>query len=77
MPIIGGNLNDLIGIATSFAAAVNDATNNPAASLQSLTQKLRESLGLPPTSNIIGLELVDDDDGDTDGSTTDMLKISI
>ena len=76
IPVLGVSFNDLIDVAGRFSDAVDDITNNPAGTIQQLAQKLRESFGLPPGASIIGLELVNDDDG-ADGETTDMLKLSL
>ncbi len=79
IPIIGVTFDDLIGVATTFADAVDDIVNNPPPNLQALTQKIRESFGLPEGPSIIDLNLVDDNDGGGggDGDASDMLQIAL
>ncbi|TAK79855.1 MAG: hypothetical protein EPO20_30620, partial [Betaproteobacteria bacterium] len=76
IPVLGISFNGLVDVAGRFSDAVDDVTNNPAGTIQQLEQKIRESFGLPAGTGIIGLQLVDDDDG-ADGETGDMLKVSL
>ncbi|MDK3075585.1 calcium-binding protein [Sedimentitalea sp. JM2-8] len=80
IPIIGVTFDDLIGVAKTFGDAVDDIVNNPPPNLQALTQKIRESFGLPEGPSIIDLELADDNDGGGpggDGDASDLLKIAL
>ncbi len=45
--MLGVSVNDLLGIAEQFTAAVNEFRDNPAGGIQQLSQKILEALGLP------------------------------
>jgi hypothetical protein len=77
IPVLGISFNDLIDVAGRFSDAVDDVTNNPAGTIQQLTQKLRESFGLPPGASLIDLELVDDLDTEGTADSNDMLKVTL
>ena len=59
IPLINLSLNDLLAFADDFAAALDEVEANPAATIQVLESKLKEAFGLPQTSDLLSLDLVD------------------
>ncbi|MCK4690164.1 MAG: hypothetical protein KAT20_00030, partial [Desulfuromonadales bacterium] len=51
IPIIDVSVNDVLSFADKFDAAVQEANNNPAGTLQVLEAKLKEALGIPSGSD--------------------------
>src|SRR5690606_27185749 len=58
IPLINISVNDVLAFADRFAQAVEDLERNPAGSIQALEGKLKEALGLAPTSDVIDIEYV-------------------
>ena len=75
IPLLGVSFNELVDIAARFETAVTEIVQNPAATVQKVEQKIRETFGLSPTSNVFSLSLLDNGDGD--GNTTDLLKVKL
>ncbi|MHB1439033.1 MAG: hypothetical protein ACYCVX_16010, partial [Thiobacillus sp.] len=59
IPLIGKSVNDLLGFASKFAEALEDAQANPAGSLQALEGMLTDALGLPVGHDVVDFSLVD------------------
>ncbi|MHB8740304.1 MAG: carboxypeptidase regulatory-like domain-containing protein, partial [Coriobacteriia bacterium] len=59
IPLIGKSVNDLLGFASKFAQALEDAQANPAGSLQALEGMLTDALGLPVGHDVVDFSLVD------------------
>ncbi len=47
IPLINKSVNDFLGMANNLASALSDIANDPAASLQTLTDKIENAFGLP------------------------------
>ena len=83
IPLINLSVNDLLGFADRFDAAVQNAQDDPAGTLQGLEAKLREAFGLPAEPNpddpfSIGLSLVSDDGSNTDpDDDLDILRLTL
>ncbi len=78
LPLLDMSINDVLDFADRFNDAVNEALANPAGTIQTLEAKLKEALGLAPSSTAISLTLDhwDNDTPDT-GDDIDLLKIGI
>jgi Ca2+-binding RTX toxin-like protein len=59
IPLVNVSINDVLEFAERFGEAVDDLQSNPAGSLQLLEGKLKEALGIAPTSDVIDLELAE------------------
>ena len=59
IPVINVSFNDLLTFAEDFESALDEVESNPAATVQVLESKLKEALGIPQGSDLLGLELVD------------------
>lgn len=68
LPILGITLNETLEYIEEFYDFLDDLENNPAAIIQDLDQLLKEALGLPSDSDMVGLSL------DTNGA--DILRIN-
>jgi hypothetical protein len=53
IPLINVSVNDLIGFADEFAAALDEVQSNPAGTVQFLEEKLKQAFGMPATSNLL------------------------
>ena len=59
IPLINVSINDVLSFADRFSQAVSDIEDNPAGTLQLLEGKLKEALGLEPSSTAIALTITD------------------
>jgi Ca2+-binding RTX toxin-like protein len=71
LPIVNTSISDLVSVADKFGQAVEEAEANPAATLQTLEDKLKQAFGLASSSNLINLVLVHDNNGTANDTTDD------
>ncbi|MBL8533161.1 MAG: hypothetical protein JNL33_04830, partial [Betaproteobacteria bacterium] len=60
IPLINVSVNDMLGYAEEFAAALDQVEANPAGTVQFLEQKLKEAFNMPQDSDVLGLSLIED-----------------
>ena len=70
IPLINVSVDDLLSFADEFSAALDQVESNPSGTVQFLETKLKEAFGLPPSSNLLSLDLVND-------GTAHILRIGI
>ncbi|HEX7094535.1 MAG TPA: hypothetical protein VF183_01540, partial [Acidimicrobiales bacterium] len=70
IPLINVSVDDLLSFADEFSAALDQVESNPSGTVQLLEAKLKEAFGLPPSSNLLSLDLVND-------GTAHILRIGI
>ncbi|MBL8385220.1 MAG: exo-alpha-sialidase, partial [Burkholderiales bacterium] len=59
IPVINVSIADVLAFAGDFADALDEVEANPAATIQVLESKLKEALGMPQSSDLLTLDLVD------------------
>ncbi|HXV74786.1 MAG TPA: hypothetical protein VD788_00590, partial [Candidatus Polarisedimenticolaceae bacterium] len=59
IPLINVSINDMLSFAEDFEAALDEVESNPAGTVQVLETKLKEAFGIPQSSNLLELALVD------------------
>ena len=59
LPVIDQSINDLLSFADQIAGVIEEAEANPAGTVQQLEDRLKNALGIPSTSDVIDLSIVD------------------
>lgn len=73
LPVINISVNDVLAYADRFDAAVQEAQNNPAGTLQALKDKLKETLGIPSGTDSEALGFQGRQDAKPDTVTGELL----
>ena len=59
LPVIDQSVNDLLSFADQIAGVLEEAQANPAGTVQQLEDRLKNALGIPATSDVIDLSIVE------------------
>ncbi|HXW10644.1 MAG TPA: hypothetical protein VD737_08520, partial [Steroidobacteraceae bacterium] len=59
IPLINISINDMLSFVEDFEEALDEVQDNPAGTVQVLETKLKEAFGIPQSSDVLQLDLVD------------------